>query len=76
MKKNYIQSILIPRDKFTLPEAIQWIIHHKYKLFYSNKFPDITTHYYRFRQNDIDPYYEYRTITFGKGIKAIYAIKL
>lgn len=55
-----IQSVVIPKDKFTLTEAKKYIKDHKYKL----KKVDITTNYYRFRQ--VEPikgrqYYDYKT---------------
>ena len=43
---NKVQSVLIPTNAFTLPQAIRWLIVHKYKV----TKVDITDNYYRFRQ--------------------------
>ncbi len=40
-----IQSVLIPKEYYSLDEAIDYIKEH-----YKYKKVDVTTHYYRFRQ--------------------------
>jgi len=46
-----VQSVILGRDHFkNLIEARTWLVHHGYKL----TDPDITPHYYRFRQINPD----------------------
>lgn len=41
-----VQSVLLNKDKFTIRQAIDWIIEHNYVF----KKIDVTDNYYRFRQ--------------------------
>ena len=41
-----VQTVLLKRSKFTEQEAKKWIKEHGYHL----TMPDVTAHYYRFRQ--------------------------
>ena len=45
-----IQSVLIPRKKYTLTEAKKWIRDNNFKETFYGKKPDITEGFYRFRQ--------------------------
>ena len=45
-----IQTILIPKNKFSLKEAEKWIVKNKYKKSFYGKKVDITENYFRFRQ--------------------------
>lgn len=45
-----IQSILIPKNKFTISQAYKWIIENGYKIAFFNKPMHETDKYYRFRQ--------------------------
>ncbi len=45
-----IQSILIPKNKFSLQRANSWITKHGFKLKFGTKPVHITTNYYRYRQ--------------------------
>lgn len=51
-----VQSVILKRDKFTQHEAEKWIRDHEYKL----TRPDITQHYYRFRQMPPTALHNYR----------------
>lgn len=42
-----VQSVILHRDRFTKPEAYDWIRKHNYSVHYG---VDITPEYYRFRQ--------------------------
>ena len=66
-----LQTILIPRNKFTLAEAKQWIKDHGHKLTFYGKPFHKTTHYYRFKQNYPNASLSYRTKTFKNGIKFV-----
>jgi hypothetical protein len=67
-KSSKVQSVLIPKDSYTLSEARKWIKGHKFV----DKGVDETDRYYRFRQFAPTKHYAYRTIAFGQsGIKAV-----
>lgn len=67
-KPSKVQSVLIPKDRYTLREARKWIKEHKFV----DKGVDETDRYYRFRQFAPTKHYAYRTIAFGQsGIKAV-----
>lgn len=67
-KPSKVQSVLIPKDRYTLREARKWIKEHKFV----DKGVDETDRYYRFRQFAPTKHYAYRTIPFGQsGIKAV-----
>ena len=62
-----LQSILLDKRKYTLPQAIKWIEDNNYKFLKV----DWTGNYYRFRQEEPDNNRRYITIDKGKGIKFI-----
>jgi hypothetical protein len=45
-----IQSVLIPKSKYSLSEAKKWIKDNGFRLTFHGKKVDITKNYYRFRQ--------------------------
>jgi len=46
--KHVVQSVLLKRSQFTLPEAVKWLEKHGY----THHKVDATPEYYRFRQHD------------------------
>lgn len=62
-----VQSLLFPRDKWTKPEARDWLKEHGYK----SRKVDETDRYYRFRQEDPAQFSVLRTKRFGEDIKAV-----
>lgn len=66
-----IQSVLIPRDKYTLAQAVNWIQSNGYKVHFGKKPPDITVDFYRFRQKRPNPLLKYHTIKTAGGIEFI-----
>lgn len=46
MSSYVVQSVVLKRSKMTKREADRWIVEHGYKL----TAPDITPHFYRYRQ--------------------------
>jgi len=66
-----VQSIILPKSKFTEREAIKWIVEHNY----STKGKRIknykTTNFYRFRQRPPSHFKNMRTIVKSKGIQFI-----
>ena len=54
-----IQSILIPKSKYSLKDSIRWIEDNGFKI---DKIPRVTSKYYRFRQEAPD-YVKYHYIT-------------
>ena len=61
------QSVLVPRDKYTLAEAKHWVSSHKYK---SPKV-DITERFYRFRQHDPSGFSRMRTVKLHGGVELV-----
>ena len=66
-RKSKIQSVLISRQYYTKPKAIEWIINHNFKYYKL----DVTQHYYRFRQFTPLEYKSHRVILLKPGIEAI-----
>jgi len=73
---HIIQSVLIPKDKYDLQQAVLYLHNNNYKI----KKIDETIHLYRARQ--ISPetlkkkgYTNYTTITKNDGIKLVIAYK-
>lgn len=62
-----VQSVLIPRSKFSLSEARAWIKSHGY---HSGKV-DVTDAYYRFRQAEPGRFDRIRTKELPGGIKLL-----
>lgn len=56
MHSYIVQSVILKKEHFTQREAEQWIRKNNYKL----TKPDITQHYYRFRQMDPNVLHNYR----------------
>ena len=51
MSEGTLQSILVPKSRFSLEEAKKWILDNKYKVSYYGKQYHETKRYYRFRQH-------------------------
>lgn len=60
---SVVQSVLLPRGKFTVEEARAWARHHKFK---ATKV-DVTSRFIRLRQRDPKSLGRMRTIHFGSG---------
>lgn len=58
-----VQSVVLSRSKLTRHEADRWVKEHGYKL----SAPDITHHFYRYRQVSPDRlhHFRFRTIDLG-----------
>jgi hypothetical protein len=67
-RTTQVQSILIPKDKYTLIQAKAWVKKQGYIVDYPGKpkGPDITEHFYRFRQLPPSKLYNYRTVSLRK----------
>jgi hypothetical protein len=62
-----LQTILIPKVKFSLPDAVEWVRDHHY----NHHKVDITDRFYRFRQHT--PFKgSYYTVTLPNGIELVY----
>ena len=68
----YLQTILIPKNNFTLEEAKKWIKDHKYRLSFGGKSVHITSHFYRFRQASFKKNANYHTLTIRNGIRFVF----
>ena len=62
-----VQSVLIPRNLFSLNEAIDWLESHSYK----HSKVDVTQHFYRFRQQYPSKFGRMLTIKLHNGIELI-----
>jgi hypothetical protein len=62
-----LQTILVPKSKFSLPDAIHWVRTHR---FIADKV-DTTDRFYRFRQMTPYPGGEYRTKTLPNGVELV-----
>jgi hypothetical protein len=65
----FIQSIILKKSKFTQRESEEWIKKHGYKL----TRPDVTQHFYRYRQHEPMPNVRYRTVQLGDDGEMIIA---
>ena len=76
MPSSIIQSVLVPKSKFTRDEAIKYVRqHHTYKKIDSNQRPA----YYSFRQVEPEPLeqkgYHYISKKLGNGVILVIAVK-
>ena len=67
-----VQSVIIPKSKFTKQQAKKWIIDNNFKL----KKIDITPNFYRFRQRLPQKNRQYFTVRLTNGIELIMFRKL
>ena len=63
-----LQSIIVPKNKFSKKEAIEWVINHKFHIYKI----DTTDRFYRFRQKEPRPHGQYYTISLKNGIELIH----
>jgi hypothetical protein len=68
-----IQSVLIPKNKFTLIKARKWIANNHFKLSFYGKQVDETENYYRYRQMAPSRFIKDKYITkdFKDGVKLV-----
>jgi hypothetical protein len=66
---HYVQTVLVPRESFTIRQAARWIISHGY---YAIKI-DATPNYFRFRQTSPvkAPGTRVRTISLPNSVKLV-----
>ena len=70
MPKSVVQSLLFNTNRYTKKEAIDWALSHGFVCYKVHT----TKAYHRIRQFDPVRGIPKRTITFGKGIRAIVEI--
>jgi len=63
-----LQSIIVPKNKFTKRSAIDWIVRHKYHIYKI----DETKNFWRIRQKDPKSHGQYYTIKLNNGIELVY----
>jgi hypothetical protein len=76
MLKYKIQSILFDKTRFSVNEAINWLIMHNYKVIKCHE----TSHYWRFRQENPEQLKkegltEYRNMKISGGIVYVIAFR-
>ena len=70
-----LQSVLLPRDRYTKREATKWVRDHNYKISFYGKAVDVTKNFYRFRQAAPKTKAQgawYKSKEIGGGIRLIY----
>lgn len=69
-----LQTVLIPKDKYTLEEAETWIKQNNYKVSFYGKKVDITENFYRFRQASPRKFIKnsYRTKKLENGVQIVF----
>jgi hypothetical protein len=72
IKSNSLQTILIPRNDFTLEQARKWIENNKKKHHYKYGYHRTTSHYFRFMQENPVIGATYYTITLPNKIHLVY----
>jgi len=72
LKASQVQSVLIPRSRYTLAQARAWLHEHGYS---SSGKVDITDAYYRFRQAPPGQFPRIRTKALPGGIKLLIGFK-
>jgi hypothetical protein len=65
---NKIQSVIIPKEKFTLKQSHKWLMKHNYKIPVK---VDETENFYRYRQRNPDKRYTYTTKVLPNGVELI-----
>ena len=65
-----LQTILIPKSTFSMPEAVAWVASHKH----SHHKVDIGPGYYRFRQHAPVHHGRYYTVTLKNGVEMVYNV--
>lgn len=66
-----VQSVLLPKGKYTRASARNWIYKHGFAVEFNGKGPDSKGNYFRFRQRRPKKGSNYRTIAVGNGIMLI-----
>ena len=67
MSAPMVQSVIFPKEKFSLPKARKWLKDHHYR----EQKVDITEHFYRFRQMRPMKGGRYTTIALPNGVQII-----
>ena len=65
-----LQTILLPRAKFTLESAIKWLDAHHY----GRRKVDMTDHFLRFRQMPPGGFHRFYTKTLSNGVELVYGV--
>lgn len=65
-----IQSVLIPKSRYTRETADAWITKHKYEKRFAGKM-DESANYYRYRQREPKVGAHYRIVNLPGGIKLV-----
>ena len=74
MPKSYIQSVIIPKAKYSLSEANAWIKGHDFKISFHGKKVHVTKNYYRYRQTPPKPLGRYRVRMKALNSRGILAV--
>ena len=67
LNKMKVQSVLVPRNKFSLGKAKEWVHSHNYRV---HKV-DVTSNYFRFRQVNPSSLSDYHMKNLPDGVKLV-----
>jgi len=67
-KASQVQSVLIPRSRYSMEEAREWLREHSFSA--SGKV-DVTSQYYRFRQSAPGEFKRIRTKEVAGGVELL-----
>lgn len=65
-----LQTILMPKSKFSLSEAVAWVSNHHH----SHHKVDITDNFYRFRQHTPAHHGRYYTVKLKNGVELVHQV--
>ncbi len=66
-----LETILVPRKKFSLADAVRWVADHKH----SHHKVDVTGNFYRFRQHAPAHHGRYYTTTLPNGVELVNQVR-
>ena len=64
-----LQTILFPKSKFKMSDALHWILAHGYTAYKV----DVTNRFLRFRQREPPSHASYYTVTLPNGIELVHS---
>lgn len=69
-KKGLLQTVLVPKDKFTLTKAKTWVVSHGFKA----PKVDSAANFYRFRQATPKASAKFYTVSLPNGVELVYQV--
>lgn len=73
--ESRVQTVLFPKNKFTIGQALAWIRRHGFIENFHNKGVDITDKYLRYRQFDPNKNSKYFTKILNDGVHLVMQLR-